>query len=373
MRVLSRRRARRGAVRVVAMPAPASRPRRASEGLRSLRPARRRSRRYPQRPRARPRVLQARGRGPRRAHPRRGRCAGRGLLSVPPRRRGTRVVMQQGKLSNQNFAALFDAAPDAIIVVNGRGTIEFANRKTEDLFGWAPEELVGQPVEQLVPARLRGRHVGDRDAYIASPTLATDGYGPRAVRAPARRQRVPGRDQPEPARTKRCTGGRPASSATSPSASIVEAQSAARPASPAQRGREHPGRICAVRRRGSTGAVQQHLSWAAVPRVAGRCVGASYEQLLDRMLADGVFEDGGEPRRLRASAASRSTARRLRRSTSPPRRSQPAGHRARAPPRAAGSRRCGISPRTCGARRSCAACASSPRPRARPRASSCRR
>ena len=82
-----------------------------------------------------------------------------------------------GKLSNENFAALFDAAPDAIVVVDDQGRIEFANRKTADVFGWSPEELVGQPIEQLVPTRMRRHHVGDRSRYIAAPTSRPMGSG----------------------------------------------------------------------------------------------------------------------------------------------------------------------------------------------------
>jgi PAS domain S-box-containing protein len=78
--------------------------------------------------------------------------------------------MTDRKLSNQSFAELFDAAPDAIVVVNEHGIIELANRQTEELFGWPPHELVGQPIERLVPKRLHGSHVEDRTRYIASPT-----------------------------------------------------------------------------------------------------------------------------------------------------------------------------------------------------------
>ncbi|HWB82323.1 MAG TPA: PAS domain S-box protein [Nannocystaceae bacterium] len=86
-------------------------------------------------------------------------------------------MMEPRKLSNQNFAELFDAAPDAIVVVNEQGVIEFANRKTEDIFGYSPEELAGQPIEVLVPMRLRGHHVHDRDRYLAAPSSRPMGTG----------------------------------------------------------------------------------------------------------------------------------------------------------------------------------------------------
>lgn len=85
--------------------------------------------------------------------------------------------MPQRNLSNRDFAELFDAAPDAIVVVDDRGHIALANRRTEELFGWPRDALIGQPIEQLVPERMRGGHVGDRSRYIASPTTRPMGSG----------------------------------------------------------------------------------------------------------------------------------------------------------------------------------------------------
>jgi PAS domain S-box-containing protein len=81
------------------------------------------------------------------------------------------------ELSNQNFAQLFDTAPDAIVVVNDRGVIEFANQRTEELFGWSRAELIGQPIERLVPERLHDVHHQQRSRYIESPTTRPMGSG----------------------------------------------------------------------------------------------------------------------------------------------------------------------------------------------------
>jgi len=85
--------------------------------------------------------------------------------------------MPQRELSNQSFADLFDAAPDGIVVVNDQGIIELANKRTEEMFGWPRAELIGQPIEKLVPERLRGVHVGDRSRYITSPSTRPMGSG----------------------------------------------------------------------------------------------------------------------------------------------------------------------------------------------------
>ena len=57
--------------------------------------------------------------------------------------------------SESKFRALLEAAPDAIVLVDGDGRIQLVNVQTERLFGYARHELLGQPVEILVPARFR--------------------------------------------------------------------------------------------------------------------------------------------------------------------------------------------------------------------------
>src|SRR5438067_12969810 len=63
-----------------------------------------------------------------------------------------------------------EAIPIALLAVGAGGTIELANAEAEKLFGYSRDELVGRPVEVLVPARARGNH----------PLLGT---GPQARRA----------------------------------------------------------------------------------------------------------------------------------------------------------------------------------------------
>ncbi|HEU5002019.1 MAG TPA: diguanylate cyclase [Actinomycetota bacterium] len=67
------------------------------------------------------------------------------------------------------YQALVDAAPDAIIVVDARGVIVLANRICETLLGWTPQDLVGRPLEVVVPPDLRGAHVNHRGGYFARP------------------------------------------------------------------------------------------------------------------------------------------------------------------------------------------------------------
>lgn len=75
------------------------------------------------------------------------------------------------------FSALIDALPDAIVIVDRRGLIVDLNVRAAGLFGYARTELLGEPVELLLPERLRGRHVGERDRYNQSPHVRPMGAG----------------------------------------------------------------------------------------------------------------------------------------------------------------------------------------------------
>ncbi|HVN45046.1 MAG TPA: ATP-binding protein [Steroidobacteraceae bacterium] len=65
--------------------------------------------------------------------------------------------------------------PDALLVVDERGTIRFANRNAAELFGRAPHELQGQSVEVLMPARFRAGHSTHRHKFNARRTARAMG------------------------------------------------------------------------------------------------------------------------------------------------------------------------------------------------------
>src|ERR687885_698355 len=68
------------------------------------------------------------------------------------------------------FQAVFQSAPDAILIVDAAGSILLANQQVERLFGYPRDHLIGRPVEMLLPETLRGAHVGYRARYVTAPT-----------------------------------------------------------------------------------------------------------------------------------------------------------------------------------------------------------
>nr|WP_322939585.1 response regulator [Pseudomonas sp. s4] len=79
------------------------------------------------------------------------------------------VDLRARKLAEERFRLVVEASPNAIVLVDGQGRIAMVNRQTELLFGYERQILLGEPVEMLLPAALRGGHVGLRRGYQALP------------------------------------------------------------------------------------------------------------------------------------------------------------------------------------------------------------
>lgn len=71
---------------------------------------------------------------------------------------------------SRKIETYFDAVPDAIVVVDEAGCITRVNDRVEELFGYEPAELTGEPIERLVPEDVRDQHVAERDGYLDAPT-----------------------------------------------------------------------------------------------------------------------------------------------------------------------------------------------------------
>jgi phosphoserine phosphatase RsbU/P len=81
------------------------------------------------------------------------------------------------KRLEHRFRQAVESAPNAIVMVNESGTIEIVNSQTETFFGYSRHELIGKPVEMLMPERFRSAHVGYRQAYLAAPVSRSMGEG----------------------------------------------------------------------------------------------------------------------------------------------------------------------------------------------------
>jgi len=71
----------------------------------------------------------------------------------------------------------FEASPAAMLLLDGDGRIELANEEAERMFGYAPGELAGTSVENLMPAHLRAAHRGHRAGFAAAPARRQMGTG----------------------------------------------------------------------------------------------------------------------------------------------------------------------------------------------------
>jgi PAS domain S-box-containing protein len=81
------------------------------------------------------------------------------------------------KRAEEKFRHLLEAAPDAMVIVSQDGSILLVNAQTERFFGYERTELLGQPVEMLMPDRARVQHTAHRDGYFASPRVRAMGAG----------------------------------------------------------------------------------------------------------------------------------------------------------------------------------------------------
>ena len=75
------------------------------------------------------------------------------------------------------FEQLFESSPDGIVVTDRQGLIVQVNAQTEAMFGYARSELIGRPVEALMPLRFQGAHEGYRLQYNAQPRSRAMGAG----------------------------------------------------------------------------------------------------------------------------------------------------------------------------------------------------
>jgi two-component system, LuxR family, sensor kinase FixL len=90
---------------------------------------------------------------------------------------GAAIRNPQGAAAELRFRLVVEAAPNAVVMINQAGAMVMVNVQAERVFGYSRDELLGQPVEMLVPPRFRGHHPGLRQAFFADPRPRPMGAG----------------------------------------------------------------------------------------------------------------------------------------------------------------------------------------------------
>jgi PAS domain S-box-containing protein len=79
--------------------------------------------------------------------------------------------------SEEKFRELLESAPDSIVLVDEQGSIVLVNAQVEKMFGYRREEMLGKPIEVLIPEKFRPNHAGHRERYHAEPKVRPMGEG----------------------------------------------------------------------------------------------------------------------------------------------------------------------------------------------------
>lgn len=90
---------------------------------------------------------------------------------------GTCQDVTEQRMAENKFRGLLESAPDAMVIVNEHGKIQLTNKQTEILFGYPSKELLGKPVEFLIPKRYNTKHTTHREKFFNTPKARKMGEG----------------------------------------------------------------------------------------------------------------------------------------------------------------------------------------------------
>lgn len=88
-----------------------------------------------------------------------------------------RTEISERTRAENRFRQLLESAPDAMIIVDDAGEVLLVNSRTEEIFGYHRNDIIGRHVEVLVPDHLRAMHEGNRAAYTSTPEARPMGLG----------------------------------------------------------------------------------------------------------------------------------------------------------------------------------------------------
>ena len=86
-----------------------------------------------------------------------------------------RPMVRRIQESQTRFRALIESAPDAMVIIDASGNIVMVNQRTELLFGYSRNEILGQPVEKLMPQRFRENHPENVRSFFIDPSARAMG------------------------------------------------------------------------------------------------------------------------------------------------------------------------------------------------------
>lgn len=83
--------------------------------------------------------------------------------------RSSKQAWEASSLGSDQYRQTLDDAPDAILMVDASGVVSYVNRRVSEVFGFADADLVGRPLDHLLPERHRSTHGHKLARYFASP------------------------------------------------------------------------------------------------------------------------------------------------------------------------------------------------------------
>jgi PAS domain S-box-containing protein len=207
------------------------------------------------------------------------------------------------RASLQHYIKLLDSAPDAIVIVGEDARIQIVNVQTEALFGYRREELIGQPLEILIPERFRPTHGDHLRRYFANPDARPMGSGLQLFGRRKDASELPIEVSLSPQRDH----GMTVSAAIRDISDRVRLETAARVTADrlvsAVESIEHAFALFdAEDRLISCNSVFRRLTHAASP---GALVGKRYVEVLDGWIGDMEFRDDAAREQFRADRVSR--------------------------------------------------------------------